>query len=331
MEILTIILAILKWIGIILLSLLAFIFIILIIILLCPIRYQVEGAYDKSVSVRAKVSWFLGILKVQVSYDKDLKWSVSILGFRILPKKEAYENSSSKTVINKKRKKAGESIQSAKGESEPTENAEASGKKEKEQQNTVSVETNPTDSDTEKKEEKEQHKDDNNEPFPESTEKVSGFQSFLEKLSVLPEKIEAKIQSICDKIKEIKENADHYLKILKREEVQRLLKKVIRMLGKMLMHIRPRKFQVIAHVGMEDPATTGKIMSIQGLMYPWIAERIVIFPYFEEKKLEANFYIAGHTILGVLLFLVLRVVIHKDVLTLIRLLRKKEVSTDGRA
>lgn len=316
MEVLMFVLMILKWIGIILLSVLGFILCLILLILLCPIRYQAEGDYQEKVNFRAQIRWFLGVLKVDAGYSDQFLWEVRVFGIRILPAK--IKNSAAKKSPQKDSKVKGKKDKT-KPEISQNQTAENlvlndEAKQEHQQQENTSGDESL-----------------NEEKISENTSETKEKQSIHKKISDAIQNWKYKITNIKNTIQNVRKQADHYLAILKRAEVQRLIKRVLRMFSKMLMHIRPRKLSVIAHVGMEDPSLTGSIMAVQGILYPWVAQKVVIIPYFEEKRLEGSFYLAGHTILGVLLVLVLRMILNKDFLTLIRLLRKKEDPKNGRA
>jgi len=304
MEILILILTVLKWIGMILLSLLGLIVFLLLLILLWPISYQAEGAYNGKITLSAKVCWFLGLLKINVSYLDGLDWKISVFGITVLPKKKEEvppHNSREPSADNADVSVCGQPKADMPQEARkpPKDAVFGSDQKQKKLHQTLQ----PSDTSADEQD---------------TVSKIS-----LQKTSLI-NKWKLKLQLLFERINRIKKNLDHYLNILKRKETQHLLIHTLQMLGKMLMHIRPRKFCVIAHIGMKDPSVTGQIMSIQGLLYPWLAERIIIFPYFEEERMEGNFYIAGHTILGVLLWYSIKIVANRDFLILLRILRKKE-------
>ena len=312
MEILTIILMILKWIGILLLSILGILILFIMIILLCPIKYHADGSYDQSFKANARVVWFWGIIRLQITYEDALKWCVKLFGRQILPK----EPDKRKAVKNKKEK--------SKQKSKPQ--VSVSGQDEANALQNRTEDSQVPEIPVTKSENTETANAEDVNP-----EKKNKLHAVLNKILTLFEIWKTKIFDIITRLKKIRDDIDYYKKLLQRSEVKNTIINVLHMLGKIIRHIRPRKFRVVAHIGMDDPATTGQIMAIQGLLYPWIAERVIVFPYFEEKKMEGQFVIAGHTVLGVLLVCLLKVVINKDFLKLIRILRKKEVAENGRA
>lgn len=80
----TVVLMILKVIGILLLAVLGILLAALLLVLFVPFRYSVQGEYREKLSVCARVSWLLRLVSVRVSYDRTLEWSVRAAGIRIL-------------------------------------------------------------------------------------------------------------------------------------------------------------------------------------------------------------------------------------------------------
>ena len=92
-----VLLTILKWIGIILLILLAIILIMIILVLFVPIRYKADAKVDDPEShsefplsvfrdrsgVSAEITWFLGIIKILVTYPGGRLLSLKVFGREI--------------------------------------------------------------------------------------------------------------------------------------------------------------------------------------------------------------------------------------------------------
>ena len=95
-------------------------------------------------------------------------------------------------------------------------------------------------------------------------------------------------------------------------------------LGEIIRHVLPRKLEVFGIVGTGDPASTGQIMAIQGMLYPWHKGNIRLEPDFEEKYIEGELHLKGIIRLGTLGICGLRILLNKNVRRLIRILRKKE-------
>lgn len=90
----SILLTILRILGILLLVILGIIIFILLLVLLIPVHYRMYGdIQDGEMPVfNAKVSWLYPVVSVKASYNKELSLAVRLLGILIFPKKEKPEN-----------------------------------------------------------------------------------------------------------------------------------------------------------------------------------------------------------------------------------------------
>lgn len=82
-------------------------------------------------------------------------------------------------------------------------------------------------------------------------------------------------------------------------------------------------------VGTGDPASTGQILAIHGMLYPIIGETVHISPDFEKPRLEGEFYIRGRVRFVVAFAAVLRIILDKKTWRFVRRLKKEEM-TNGR-
>lgn len=79
----SVILLILKIIGIILLSLLGLILFLLLLVLFVPVRYRVSGEIQEQVTVRVRVTWLLHLISLRAAYlEGEITSNLRILGIR---------------------------------------------------------------------------------------------------------------------------------------------------------------------------------------------------------------------------------------------------------
>ena len=310
MELLMIILAVLKWIGIILLGILALLTGILLLVLIWPITYHAEGSYQDKLLINARAGWFLGLLKIRLSYAEKLNISVRVSGIPI--------RSRSEKPSPDKQKTSHEPVSEPVEEEKPARDADKDAV-------TVKIPADHYKSNTETNK---HTQTDTQRSEPDMDDRLS---LLTEKLISFFCRIQDKYNNVDSKLRKLQKDLDFYVRLIKKEEAQRLIQRFFRVTGRILTHIRPRRLHVTAYIGMEDPSVTGQILAIQGLLYPWIAEKVFIFPDFEEEKIDVRFLISGHTVLGVLLICILNLVMNKDFLTVLRYLRKKEEKHNGRA
>lgn len=105
MAALTVLLMILKILGIMLLSILAFVFLLIFLVLFVPINYRITGSYkDNTLCLKANASWLLRFINVIFDINNDEKLIIKILGIK-LKKKEKDSNKKSGSNKNSKKKK----------------------------------------------------------------------------------------------------------------------------------------------------------------------------------------------------------------------------------
>lgn len=153
--------------------------------------------------------------------------------------------------------------------------------------------------------------------------------SFFRAVKEAFQNIQYTINKLCDKIKQIRDNIDYYIEVLTLDETQLVLKNVHGEAGRLLRHLGPRKMKVDFIVGTGDPASTGQILALYGILYPIIGETVHISPDFDNPRLEGEFDIRGRVRFVVALAAVLRIILDKKTWRFVRRLKKEEM-TNGR-
>ena len=83
----TVLLTILKIIGIVLLVILGIMLFLLAVLLFVPVRYSVKGTVDNNITAEGKISWLCSIFRYDFTFqEQELNGEVRIFGFR--PKKK---------------------------------------------------------------------------------------------------------------------------------------------------------------------------------------------------------------------------------------------------
>lgn len=289
----TIFLTILKTIGIILLVPLCLILALIFLVLFVPVRYKAEGRYkDEQPDIRAKASWLLSILSVKVTYQKEIDLKLCLFGI---------------SIPIEKLKKAKENVES-KAASEINETAKeiVSGKQSEAAKETITETKNETSEET------------ITDAGNSDGEKVP----FLEKIKRAVLNLIEKIQSIIQKLKSLYANIEYCLNILKMPETAVLASKAFRLLKKILLHIMPKKLFAHCIIGTGDPAGTGQILAIQGILYPILEDKVVIVPDFDEKRTEVDFSLKGRITVFTVAVCLLRILFDKNLRKLLKLLKQ---------
>lgn len=134
--------------------------------------------------------------------------------------------------------------------------------------------------------------------------------------------IQYTIARICDKIKHIVKNIQYYLKILQSDAFRNAWHVCGGEAVSLLKSILPRKLEGQLRVGTGDPAGTGQILSVYGILYPLIGNHIDILPDFEQAVLEGELFAKGRITVFRALKTAWVIYFNKDLRRLIKLLKK---------
>lgn len=299
-KILTVLLLILKILGIVLLVLLGILLALLLIVLFVPVRYQGSGYREEGdpvpVHVQLKVTWLLHLVRVSFIYPEEAFLKVKVLFFQILPAKEKKKKAS-----NKK---------------------EADGKKPKTDKKEVGSDVSDTTSD-------QKISDEGNAADEDGGDDRRTLSDFVRKLFSAIRNIKYTIRKIYDKIKHIIHNIRYYIKILQTESFKRAFALCREQLLRLMRIVLPRKVSGTFTIGMEDPAATGQILSIYGILYPLIGDSITVIPDFEKPVMEGSFRFKGKITAFTLIRIAAKIYFDKDLKRVICLF-KKEAVQNGR-
>lgn len=265
----------LKIIGIIILVILGLVLVTLGVVFLVPLKYCGSAELNKEIersTANVKFSWLLHLISGNVSYiDKKLSYELRVLGKKIQLDKandnieEFVENKEKEEVSEDKTKEANEKL---------VEKSEDNLAKKITEDVISDVISDVTEKSSEKKSKKQVKK------------------KKIKKESIL-NKIKYTFQSICDKIKMLKQKKDEVEGFLKNEVHKSAFGKLWKEFKKLLKALRPKKFILNAHFGFEDPSLTGKILAALSMLYPFYGDNIRIQPDFENVIIEGDVYLKG--------------------------------------
>ena len=326
----TVLLAILKGAGILLLSILILLLAVLTLLLIVPFRYRVEGAYQEKLTLQGKVTWLLHFVSVRASYDGTLTYGLKLAGISFEPGRIRQSRLKKSIRFCKDRlHRLFEKLASlfARSLTTPVEEEEEQEEPPKEGDSGEKARTEETASgggdDTDAVGEETQQtipKGRSENADASGQETAEKKQSFGERIKGLEEKLE----SAQDKLDDIRDNLEYYLDLLGQARTQEALKTVTGQLLRMLRHILPTRLAVHAIIGIPDPAAMGQLMAVQGMLYPVLHQKVWIEPEFEQKRMEGTFTAQGRIRLVTLLFCALRIILKRDVIYLIKRLRRKK-------
>ena len=152
---------------------------------------------------------------------------------------------------------------------------------------------------------------------------IDKVKQIVEKIKALFENIQYTIRKFCDKIKSTLDNIEYYREVFESEPFRQSLQLCRGELKSVFKALKPDKLEAEITVGMDDPATTGEILAIYGILYPFIGQNIQITGDFERTHIEGNIYIRGKIRAFTFLRTAIRVYFNKDIKKLIKLLKKE--------
>ena len=319
-------------------------------VLLVPIRYRADGVWKEEKYIRGRVTWLLHLLSIRVTYEKELLLEVRVAGFLIYPKKERSGKKKKAASGADAEEGVGDAdadtnVLDADGAKMPSadvktlgESAPAAGTTDEPQTQTVAEASEPQSADprgsatTRMPDVESQSTDPNETSASEADAQATDSDaapehpagSFFEKLSGKLSQVTDRLRRMQQKTDQLKQQTAYYKRIWDQPQTRQAIRVGFYELGEIIRHVLPRKLEVFGIVGTGDPASTGQIMAIQGMLYPWHKGNIRLEPDFEEKYIEGELYLKGRIRLGALGICGLRILLNKNVRRLIRILRKKE-------
>lgn len=335
-----IILLILKILGIILLLFIGLILLTLTVVLFVPIRYRVKMVKEEEDGVfwiKARVYWLLHAVSVQYDYAGTTICKVRILGYVVydLAKKDSYaqraKEREEKREAKEKAKKARKRAKARKKR-----NQTASKPKKKEKQQAVSELSRETEKQAgtvkAAMEPQEIRKTAKEEADKEPEEKKSLWHKIKEFFNMLWQKlknIQYTILRFCDRIKQIRNEAEYYKKVLQQEESKAAYLSCKTQLVRIWKNIRPKKWNTSIRFGFDDPAATGQLLGAYSMFYPWVYHHISVEADFERSILQGTFVCKGRVTIFVLLKAAWIIYFDKNIRYFLRLWKKEE-TLDGR-
>lgn len=337
-----ILLLILKIIGIVLLVILGTLLLGILCALFVPVRYRIEavrreGDGEPPVTVRVKVTWLLHLINLIVRFDGEIFVRARILIFTVfrMPQKERRRKKTEKEEKVREKKRQEKTEKQKKPEAVEESGQQPEAPIETTQESSVSQERfERTDEMTQTR------TDEIDEEYVEELADAQKKPGLLDKLRAIPkilrslfakirglfENIQYTINSFCDKIRSISETIEYYREVVEGEAFKRSFTLCRGELLAIFKSLKPRKFEASLIVGMDDPAATGDILAVCGMLYPLIGGHVDVRGDFENKRLEGHVLIVGKLRAFTFLRTAVRIYFNKDIRKLYRLLKKEAVN-----
>lgn len=332
-----ILLLILKIIGILLLCILGVLILGIVCALFVPVRYRIEvarkeGEGEPPVTATVKITWLLHFVNVLVRFAGNLSVRARILFFTIfrLPKREkrggmAKEGGPDSRKERKKRKK--EKAPGSRDTRDLTEKKRDIEERPTEKEIIHSEETKGDEKETAHRVAEEKTGEPDKKPtlWDKLRAILEILRSVFAKIKSIFENIQYTIQNICDKIKSVSDTIEYYRGVIEGEAFQHSFALCKKELWSIARRLKPDKFEAALVVGMDDPATTGEILAVCGMLYPILGPQVNVAGDFERKRLEGRVFIKGKLRLFTFVRTAVRIYFNKDIRKLYGLLKKEAV------
>lgn len=330
-----ILLLILKIIGGLLLFLLLLLILILLIVLLVPVRYRFSGEKKEEglPRARAEVSWLMSLVCFQGAYGPEgLTYGLRVAWKKLLDSggdQERAEDQEDLDFPDDFLEEETASGQSPGPDDRPPEETEPADQTEDDSgQEDISTEDQSGGGEETSKEDRPgagediSTEDQSGTREETSKEDQSGGGEDISKEDQAPDqdlidKISAKIHTILDKLEEKKAFLEDKLQfgeeLLNTFPLDVYLPILQATLYKLLNHVRPRTIEGHGCYGFEDPYTTGTVTSYTAMLYPFYAGSLDLTPDFTRKILTGDLEGKGGIRLGYLLWILIWLLLKKEV------------------
>lgn len=264
----TVLLSILKILGIILLCILGLLVLLIMLLLFAPVSYRIRGETRQGqTTLKVHGAWCLMALRFSFLMEQGKQLAVlkifGIKAWKYPSDEKSKQKVEKKKVKKKQKKKSGE-----KSHKEPEKDLE---------QNPPAV---MQEEQTEKQYEQKHHKKTYKKKFVSVFGKISKtIRSIVEKIKAIPQKL----KNIGSKIKKVNQWIQDEQN---RSAVRFVLGNVIGLLKK----YGPKHMKADVAYGMEDPAATGQVLAVLSVLPFLYYDKVSIMPDFEAER----FYIEGN-------------------------------------
>ncbi|WP_442560224.1 hypothetical protein [Catonella sp.] len=283
LEIIGILLAGLKMIGLGLLLLLLLLLVIILVFLFVPFTYKFNLKYtDKQFGIKGEISFLLRLIRLKFSYENGMFYSLKIAFFTLL--------ASDKPVKKKKK------ISKQQFKSETKEDIEGEFAKKSDTRNKEKV---------------------NKECDLENIE-IKAKVSLFSKIRKNIERLKYKWKIFKDRLKNINLKKETIINFLNSEGTVDGVGYLLAQGKRLVKMICPKYIKGWVRFGTGDVYTEGKYLSYLCLIYPFLGRQFEIIPEWDEEVIEMDVFFSGRITMFIIILVILKILFSKRV----KLLRK---------
>ena len=311
----SIFLLILKIIGIILLSIISLLLIIIALILFVPIRYRIiaNKFEDSDFYAEIKLTWLLHFINILIKYTDDLYYRVRVI---LIPIKKSDNLKKHKTKKNDDKNIElceDKTINADEGINNGSDELKVISPEQEENQisgcESINIdEVDETNEDAD-------NSDDNKGIIYKIRFILTKFFEFLFNIK---EKLNEAYNTVVNIVKDI----DYYINALKDERNKKVISLCLSQASSIINNIKPKVFNGNLTIGIDDPYTMGQILSIYGILFPIIHDKITINPVYDKEVIEGDLYIKGRISVFVLIRAAIKIYFNRDYKRMIKIFKK---------
>ena len=323
---LSVILLILKIIGIAILVLLGLILVLILTVLFVPVRYRVKAEHGDSLDVDGGISWLLQLLHARIRQSgKERRIWIRVLGILVYDSLRPPKPKKKRTGKASKAD-AGSEDSKYRPEDEIKESIKVSSA-DREEDITVEDGKNPgnttTDSVSEAKitagdpvqKDKAGSKDSSGNMKKEKKSPCGIIKRIYIKVKTkiihLFNKIKNKLNELLQKLLNIKGKINLILSFIRDDGNKESFRFTYVNLKKIIKHILPGKLKSKLIFGTGDPCSTGQALGAFGILYSIYGDSLQITPDFENKVFKGSHYARGRIRIGTILIIVIKLLLDK--------------------
>ena len=315
----TVLLTILKIIGIVLLVILGIMLFLLAVLLFVPVRYSVKGTVDNNITAEGKISWLCSILRYDFTFqEQDLNGEVRIFGFRPKKKERVSEEELEEEAVPEVKDEVEEVVS----------NLVSSAGEEDDSEGKISKSVTESDSDKISPEEAAGRREQNpemdfhtgrqNRKSSDKNSRPSGKNIFMrmwDKIKSFMKKIKNFFIGIQKRLTGFKEFVVKVKEIVTDTKNQYAVRRLWEELLYLLKHFGFRKIHTELTFALADPALTGQVLGVLCMMPFLYQYDFHIFPDFESESfyIRGSYDVKGRIQLIFLLVTAIRLLADKDI------------------
>ena len=329
----SVLLTILKVIGIILLCVLGLVLLAVLLVLFCPISYRLSAVHNEQETVANVKVGFL-IIKALANFTKGegLNYCVKALFFKVFPRGSSKEEDDGVDLLEDYLEEhdddditidiTNESEDSDEDLGLPEPDFESEESNESQEDESLEDDNILIDQFLEEEDsvsESPEEEIDGLEASEESAEKISfkqkvsdGIDKAADKVDEVLDKADQKVDEVDKKYNDIMVKVDHVLQFLDRDYVERTIKRVLNIVKRLFGTIKPKKSKGYLHMGLKSSADTGMMLGKIAAFYPMYGRWLTIEPDFYNKVIEGEIDIKGRIYLFRVVGPVLRMALTRD-------------------